>query len=382
MRRVVISTVGTSLLTNQINRENIDEKDWYNRLRDTANLSKKDIEEKHSDVAKIMQALRDRAGEKLKIGNVAAVRRASAELNGIYGLYNNQLTEGKQDIHWLIPTDTAQGKTTAEIVQTFLRDTQGLNMSIYEDSPGISTANTGIFSDGMDKLIAWMRETIPSYKQTGYKICFNLVGSFKSLQGYLNTIGMFYADEIIYIFEGENSELITIPRLPITVDSTQIKPFKIPLALMNAGAEISVSESVGIPEGLVYVVDDEMTLSNWGKLVWNECKDEMLSQDLLAFPKLQYQPSFFNDYENIKNNQKARVKLQETLAKVSYLLSKSNGNTVLLKQDGGLQYDQYTNKGNIDHFRVTQGLRVSCISTGGNLQLRRYGSEPVVNNNP
>jgi len=36
MRRVVISTVGTSLLTNQINRANPDEKDWYVQLRDSA----------------------------------------------------------------------------------------------------------------------------------------------------------------------------------------------------------------------------------------------------------------------------------------------------------------------------------------------------------
>ncbi len=198
MRRVVISTVGTSLLTNQINRANSDENPWYNRLRDTANLSKKEIEEKHPGVDDIIKALQERAIAKLKKGDVASIRRASAELNGIYGLYENQLSQAKQDVHWLIPTDTAQGKTTAEIVQSFLQDSErGLNVSIYDESPGISTASTSIFSDGMDTLIAWLRETLPSWKDSGYKVCFNLVGSFKSLQGYLNTIGMFYADEII-----------------------------------------------------------------------------------------------------------------------------------------------------------------------------------------
>ena len=41
MRQVILSTIGTSLLTNQINRANPEEKDWYSHLRDTANLSDK-----------------------------------------------------------------------------------------------------------------------------------------------------------------------------------------------------------------------------------------------------------------------------------------------------------------------------------------------------
>ncbi len=39
MRKVILSTIGTSLLTNQINRNNPEEKDWYSYLRDTANLN-------------------------------------------------------------------------------------------------------------------------------------------------------------------------------------------------------------------------------------------------------------------------------------------------------------------------------------------------------
>jgi hypothetical protein len=42
MRRVILSTIGTSLLTNQINRANPDEKDWYAQLRDTANLKEQE----------------------------------------------------------------------------------------------------------------------------------------------------------------------------------------------------------------------------------------------------------------------------------------------------------------------------------------------------
>ncbi len=82
------------------------------------------------------------------------------------------------------------------------------------------------------------------------------------MQGYLNTIGMFYADEILYIFEGKGAELITIPRLPIIADSERIKPFTPDFALMAAGLDTPVNTyNQDIPESLVLKVDEEMTLS-------------------------------------------------------------------------------------------------------------------------
>ncbi|MEO1186380.1 MAG: CRISPR-associated protein, partial [Cyanobacteria bacterium J06636_27] len=63
-------------------------------------------------------------------------------------------------------------------------------------------------------------------------------------------------------------------------------------------------------------------------------------------------------------------------------LNESNGDTAILKQHGGIQYDRYVNKDNIDHFRITQGIRVSNTIIQGKLLLRRYGLEPEVNNNP
>ncbi|MHC5830706.1 MAG: putative CRISPR-associated protein, partial [Nostoc sp.] len=112
-RRVIISTIGTSLLTNQIKRSDDTEKDWYNQLRDYANFT---LDNTSKEVVEIIEKLKIRAIEKLKYSSIPQIRLASAELNGIYGLYKERLQEGQQDIHWLISTDTAQGKATAEIV--------------------------------------------------------------------------------------------------------------------------------------------------------------------------------------------------------------------------------------------------------------------------
>lgn len=378
MRKVIISTIGTSLLTNQINRANPEEKDWYARLRDTANLS---VEQTPEDVQTIITTLKERADEQLSNAQISQIRRASAELNGVYGIYQEDLSQGKEDYHFLIATDTNQGKTTAKIVETFLRKKGLNNTSIYAPR-GLSTASTEAFSEGIDALIVWLQETIPPLKESKYKICFNLVGSFKSLQGYLNTIGMFYADEIIYIFEGEKSDLITIPRLPISVDNSLLKPYTMQLALLNAGAGLTPQETAGIPETMLGEVDGKMTISTWGQLIWNQCKDDLLSGDLIPFSRLEYQDTFRADYNKIKEKYK-RVKLQETLAKVTILLDESNGNTASLKQDGGIQYDKYKNKGDIYHFRVTNSIRVSCVCKNGKLILYHYDEQhDDINNNP
>lgn len=373
MNRLVISTVGTSLLTNQIDREF--EYSWANRLRDTANYSAEEIDKYHEDVSSIITTLQDRAAEKLD-GEVEDIREASAELNGIYGLYNEQLNQGSQDFHWLIASDTAQDKVTATMLAEFLRE-QGLNVDVYTP-PGFSARSTETFTNGIDELLNWIEETIPGYKDSGYQICFNLVGGFKAMQGVANTIAMFYADEIIYIFEGSR-DIITIPRLPIKVDTSVINPVQ--FALMAAGSWVALSEVENVPETLIFKVDNTATLTTWGRLVWNRSKEDLLSGELLKFPKLKYESSFKKDYENITTKNE-RVKLQETLAKASHLLMKHNGDTATLKSDGGLLYEVYQNKGGIAHFRITQGIRVSCTASGGFLTLRRYGKEPDVNKNP
>jgi putative CRISPR-associated protein (TIGR02619 family) len=375
MIRLVISTVGTSLLTNQIDREYED--NYYNRLRDTANCSSEEIEKYHEDVADIIQELTARGEKKLK-GDIDDIREASAELNGIYGLYKNQINQGEQDIHWLITSDTAQDKISAKILQSFLNN-QGLNISIYT-SQGFKTSSDEAFTQGIDELLNWFEATIPGYRDSGYEICFNLVGGFKAIQGFVNTIGMFYADQIIYIFEGSNSELITIPRLPIKIDTEVIKPVE--FALMAQGAWIDLKKLQGVPETLLYKIGDKAILSNWGRLLWNRTKENFLTGDLLAgLPHIKYEPAFYKDYEN-RREKSDRIKLQETLAKVSYLLLKTNGDTASLKGDGGVLYEVYQNKGGIAHFRVTQGIRVSCTADSGVLNLRRYGKEPEVNKNP
>ncbi|GGA44782.1 hypothetical protein [Okeania sp. KiyG1] len=148
MARLVISTVGTSLLTNQIKNS---EKKLSSRLRDTANSTENEIGE---DVQDIIFKMERRAKKILTGGNTLEIKEASAELNGIYELYDRNLEAGKEDIHWLIATDTAQGRKTAEIVKDFLIEKGITNTQIFPESGSkFSTKHTDVFSQGIARII-------------------------------------------------------------------------------------------------------------------------------------------------------------------------------------------------------------------------------------
>lgn len=377
MPRLVISTVGTSILTNQVDRD-FDPNNWLERLQQTANYTIEEINKYHEDVSQIIEDLKQRAEEKLygAEADVKEIREASAELNGIYGLYEEQLENGKLDHHFLITTDTAQGQVAANLVKNFLQGK--VNLVEVHTPEKLSTATTLSFNQGIDNLLDWIDKQVEAYKKHKYEIYFNLVGGFKALQGCMNTIGMFYADKILYVFEGENSNVITIPRLPITVDYSRLKDHVVTLALLDAGAGLPPSRTYQVPEAMVAEIDRKMTISNWGQLIWNQCKGDFLSQDLQAFTMIGYEDSFRKDYKKISIPEE-RVKLQETIAKVSYLLEQSNGDTrALAKPVSYYAYQGAKDKEGIDHFYVGKQFRVSCKFSGGKLRLRHYGTHKYV----
>ncbi|EAW35830.1 putative CRISPR-associated protein [Lyngbya sp. PCC 8106] len=389
MPQLIISTVGTSLLTNQIDPD-IHPRNWLERLNEAANYTVEEMEY-YPDVQDILETLKQRVEDKLYNENTEddKIREISAELNGIYGIY--EYTEkSQQDQHWLIATDTAQGEIAANIVQSFL-ESKGMRVQVYAPD-NLSTRSTEKFKDGIDELLKWADQTLLVQKKSGDEIRFNLVGGFKALQGYLNTIGMFYADEIIYIFEG-NSELVKIPRLPIEFKKSVIKPVQFALMATEVGIWVKRSELEGVEpaDTLLFIVDDEATLTNWGRLTWNNCKDDFLTtKNLLEFPKIKYEQSFEKDYQKNATDANKKLDLHEVIAEVSASMIKYNGDTT--RFDRRLNFSRYEGKkkcdggilkNQIDHFYIKNtGRRVSCILDQGQLFLRHYGEHDYVNDNP
>ena len=376
--RFIVSTVGTSILTNLINRSKPAESTWRDMLRDSANLTQDELE---NEAKTVIEELADRALEKLLENDSATNRRISAELNGIYGIYNGRLPENSPDMHYLICTDTIQGQTTGNLIAEFLRD-QGFNVSV-ETPEDLSTKDTEAFTTGTKELIRWLDDNVPR-PGSGYEVIFNLVGGFKSLQGYMNTFGAFYADEVIYIFEAPTADLIKIPRLPIQIDTTVIENHILEFAMMAVGEMYPIENLAGIPETLLEPIENNggtvAGLSAWGELIWNRTKSDLLTKELLPFPRLEYADSFLDDY-NRTTGHAARVTLQETLAKVVHILEKSGGNTTGLG-GGGLRFKALVRFPGFFTFRVARGIRVSCSRGNGTLKLHRYGARNIVNSKP
>lgn len=386
MPKLVVSTVGTSLLTNHIDLYT-DPEEYFTHIQISAN----DKEEEISDKAKkTILDLKYRAEDKLdNAKNTKEIRDTSAELNGIYGLYGGNLEKGKSDIHWLISTDTYQGRITAQIVKEFLKD-KGINAHIQVPKQ-LSTFNTERFSDGIDEFLEWWDTIFLAYKDS-HQIYFNLVGGFKALQGYANTIGMLYGAEIIYIFEG-NLDFITIPKLPLQIDYSVIKPAQFALMASSVDIWVKLSEIENVPDSLIFKIGNEAKLNNWGRLLWNRCKRDFLTTNKpVAFPRLIYDEnsSFMKDYQKNHVSKENKFDLHEVLAEVSASMIKFNGNTTrfdprlhFTRYEGGQKCEGGVRKNEIDHFYIKNtGWRVSCIAKNGNLYLRHYGEHDYVNNNP
>ncbi|MEH1945151.1 MAG: putative CRISPR-associated protein [Nostoc sp.] len=377
MQRLVITTVGTSLLTNQIDRTSDEENSWYKKLLETANYSDEQML-KFEHIIYIIEELKARAKNQLN-GDIEDFCKASAEINGIYGLYGKKIE--KLDHHCLIYTDTAQGRYCAIMLENFLKS-KGVNNTLQLYSENFTTDSNEQFMEGIANLVPILKKKIlEDYK--GYTICFNLVGGFKAMQGYFNTIGMLYADEIIYIFEGSN-QVIRIPKLPIMIDKSQVDEYAIPLAVIDIGSvPISWEPANKVPKNWLTFTGKEIGLSVWGKLIWNECKHELLSKDkLLKFPKfipqLEYLSSFEDDYKNTSDVSK-KVILQDKIARVAYLLLKYRDGISALKDDDILRLRKYENT-DIEHINITkQELRVSCkVINSNKLSLRFFGTHEYI----
>jgi len=365
MPRVIVSTVGTSTLTNGAPPE------VRALLTRCANAIEKDLTEGQRQtiqrrVAEVQQLMADASPE--------AAQRQSAELNGVV-----RLGLSNADTHYLLGTDTFQGRETVRLVADWLMR-QGCP-AIPCTVPHLSAADRESFAAGVDNLLSWCGSVLLPAREAGQRVVFNLVGGFKALQAYMQTLGMFYADEIVYIFE-TGSELIRIPRLPVQWDTAALETHAAVVArLAHGDHDVVESEVAGMPEAYLEIVEADgrtlVGLSAWGKAAWTVESRRILAGDLLPQPHIVYEPRFRRDYEGIKDAA-VRSQIQDTVAKVSVLFRQ--GGPAELGRDGALQYGPLRGHADIAHFRVSQSLRITCSVQGADLVLRRCGEHDVINN--
>jgi len=305
MPRLVLSSVGTSILGN------VADPDEKPLLYGGANQDRDAASGEHQ---KLASSLRERALERADGASLPALQQQSAELNAIVALDDARGLAPK-DMHLLVATDTLYGHAAAESVAAVLRS-HGGSVEIIAPS-GLTTKSPDDFRSGIKELFRTCGNRIPAYREQGYEIVFNLTGGFKSLQGYLNTVGMLYADRMVYIFQHSMS-LIEIPRLPLSVDAeADLKANRRLLLLLDADYPVPASEVTTLKEAFYDVVEGSVVLSLWGTAMWGNAKSDILGDELFDLPHITYTRSFRNDWARRTKGQGVRVRILERLASMA-----------------------------------------------------------------
>lgn len=304
MKPLIITPIGTSLLTNLCSAQE------RKKLAETANLTQDEL---MADDLKIIEQKVTQAEKLLLQNNEPQISRASAELNGILKIV--ELTSQHPDTAFiLIATDTWQARQCSRLIHNYLNQ-KFKNITTY--TPRGFTVNTKeSFVQGISDMLVWTDQHLRQYKQNGYQILFNLTAGFKSMIGYLTTIGMLFADHIYYIFE-TGKELVEIPRLPVEINTNLFEKYAVQMARLYAGDELILAADMqGVDKIILKEKQNYVQLSEWGILIWNHLKRKILSKKLYQFPFLIYSQNFINTFQNIKSIDE-KLQIQEALAMLS-----------------------------------------------------------------
>lgn len=262
---LILSTCGTSILTNRPISDEISKMiTKYANEKNENDIPAEQLKNLKEHIEKRQAAFLD-----FDLQNAIS---NSAELAGIIHFYEKDLKAHSADMHWLLSTDTWLGNQTAQIVLAYLRQ-NGINNVDVLRIPGLQTRDFESFSESLSGLVKWCHEFLNPAKEN-YNIVFNLSGGFKSETGFLQVLGMFFADETIYIFE-RSEKLMRIPKLNIKFDdkNTIIESF---VSFRRASLDLSVSS--GNTNAYWMKLYDQFSLTSWGELVFGQYKKELYAE--------------------------------------------------------------------------------------------------------
>jgi len=311
MKKLLISPCGTSILTNGASSQERE------ILINNANAKESEIAQEDKQV---ISARIDQIKEEIKSFSLDDAKGKSAELNSLIQYYNNDLNR-PQDHHILIKTDTYLGEKTAQMIEQYLQQ-NGMNVEILEIAD-LQTEDLNSFQFALSEIVRELSRRLAGYKEQNYEVIFNLTGGFKSIQGFLQVLAMFYADKTIYIFESEK-EILEIPRIPIKADEVGVFEKHL-TAFRQLSYGYSEVDASAISKIFLLQIGDETALSPWGEIAWKNAKKEIYRNKLHDAPLdiIRYGEGFLKDTKDLQPNRVAELNNKiDDLA--NYLLNKQN----------------------------------------------------------
>ncbi len=299
--KIIFCPVGTSVLTH-----GADERAKA-ILRDYANAVTRE-EIPRSEAGYIDAYIKQRSEDIAQMDNDRA-KRISAELHSLLILFEEEGPH-RDDVIYVIPTNTYFGSVTAALVQGFLSKID-LRIEVME-IPGLQTRSQYDLHRSFIHLVQEIHVIFEANRDRKPRYIFNLTGGFKAVQGFLQTLSMIYADETVYIFESESS-LMRIPRLPVKLQAEQYIWDNIDLwRRLSLNLSVDEGQMGDIPGTFYYLMDDECILSEYGELVWQNVRPDVYGKEVLQPPseKTILGDRFLGSVEHISSERKIQLNRQ------------------------------------------------------------------------
>ncbi len=264
----VITTVGTSFISNyeEDTKRELDGKDYLN--------SEKSKSREKSDIDNIgtLQNWAEKRGR----------TDISAEVSSLYKIQE----EFQDDLTvYLISSDTIASDICARTIRNyFIKDktlTMIYNDNLYNIAHLQVTDSRSFINEGLPNLINCINGIVDNYFGN---VIFNITGGYKGVIPYLTILALINQCEIKYIFEDSN-ELITIPKLPVTIDESIFEKYYTEINLLETGIDnyqVEKNNNYIIfyeleNKGLVERSDKLAYLSPIGKIFYDNYKSKYLS---------------------------------------------------------------------------------------------------------
>jgi putative CRISPR-associated protein (TIGR02619 family) len=276
MRHLILSPCGTSIFTNKAPEEVRKLLNRHANATQPTDIAPAELRDLELYIEAAIANL-------LAQTNISELTQQSAELAAVTAIYGGQLgSAGGKDHHILLATDTWLSEQAAKAVEQVLQKF-GHSTEVMRHK-NLRTNDLDGFRAASGALVEWAYTTLPNYRDSGYRILFNLTGGFKAVQGFLQTLGTILADECVYLYERSN-QLIRIPRLPIQMQADE--PIRRNVTVMRRLAtelKVETAQAQALPELMWMPVDTTAMLSEWGEIVWREVKHSIYTEQLHPSP--------------------------------------------------------------------------------------------------
>lgn len=272
MRKMVLTTVGTSLIFHLVEKKT-NLKNYAERIEGKPSKELDDYSKEYETIKK--ESLSHLKGLDLKKN--ADPDKSSAEIKSLV-----KLEIGQDDVVYLFATETIDGKLCAEVLEVFIREKFNCKVTI-EEIEGLQVSNSELFrKKGIKNYIDKVTKVIENpNNRYGYELILNITGGFKATVPYTTLLGMLFQIPVFYIFEDTQS-LIELPPLPLEYNFKIIEELKDKFYKIESETSISFDEFIKGVKDVKYkqsiaLIEEEkgsITLSGIGLAIWKKYNED------------------------------------------------------------------------------------------------------------